>query len=383
MIGEYIKALLLIFVAEMGDKTQILAMMFATRYKVSKVMVGILIGSFLNHGVAVVFGKFIGGKIPTHLLQMIAGAAFILFAIWTLSEDDEEDLPKEETNKNRSAVITVASAFFIGELGDKTQLTAITLAVDAIFPLIILLGTVSGMIVTSGIGIFIGTKIGDKTPDYLIKIVSGTVFLIFGVQKLYMATPDQYINTLTVGVFTLSILVTVALLIHSILKAQKLGKISTYRRVARDLYDYSRQMAQSVESICLGEGNCGLCKRGGCAIGYIKDLTDDLSKGNIIQNEESLHKEIQYHRDKFDPIKLTYSLAVTIRYLYRHNMDEDTKVNEIKTVLEMLLFDCIIPSKPNITNYLREVGGRNLEIMKLLENDLKLLDSIQENIQVK
>lgn len=379
MISEYIKALLLIFIAEMGDKTQILAMMFATRYKVTKVILGIFLGSLLNHGIAVVFGKYIGGKIPTHLLQMIAGAAFILFAIWTLSEDDEEDLPEEKSNKNRGAVLTVASAFFIGELGDKTQLTAITLSVDATFPLIILLGTVSGMIVTSGIGIFVGSKMGDRIPDFLIKIVSGTVFLVFGVQKLWAATPDQYITPLTISIFTLSILITITLLIRSIIKARQAGKISTYKRVAGHLYEYSKQMAQSAETICLGEGQCGLCKKGDCAIGYIKDLTNDLIKGNIIHDEKSLHDEIQYYRNKFDPIKLTYSLAVTIRFLYKYQEVENTKVSEIKRVLEMLLFDSIIPPQNNIADYLKQVGNRNLEIKKLIDKDLNLLESIQNN----
>jgi len=382
MIGEYIKALLLIFIAEMGDKTQILAMMFATRYKVTKVMLGICIGSFLNHGIAVVFGKYIGGKIPSHLLQMIAGAAFILFAIWTLSEDDEEDLIEEESQKNRGAVLTVAMAFFIGELGDKTQLTAITLSIDALYPFIILLGTVSGMILTSGIGIFVGAKMGDRIPDFLIKIISGTVFLIFGVQKLWQATPDQYITPLTVSVFTLSILVTVTLLMRSIIKARQAGKISAYKRVASHLHEYSKQIAESAKNICLGEGHCGLCKKGDCAIGYIKDLTNDLIKGDIIHDDKMLRDEIKFYKNKFDPVKLTYSLAVTIRFLFRYQEIENTKVDEIKRVLEMLLFDSIIPPQSNVTDYIKQVGSRNIEIKKLLVQDLNLLENIQSKKDV-
>lgn len=383
MLGEYIKALLLIFVAEMGDKTQILAMMFATRYKVSKVMMGILIGSFLNHGIAVVFGKYIGSKIPTHLLQMIAGIAFILFAIWTLSEDDKEDIPDEYEKKSKGAILTVASAFFIGELGDKTQLTAITLSVDAVYPFIILIGTVTGMIITSGIGIYIGTKVGDKIPDFLIKIISGTVFLIFGVQKLYYATPDQYINPLTVGVFTLGIVVTLFLLIRSILIARKAGSMSMYRLAARRLYEYSKRMAETVETICLGEEYCGICKKGSCAIGYIKELTSDLIKGHIIQDEKILRQEIQFHRNKFDPIKLTYSLAVTINYLLTQDNKEQSIASEIRKVLEMLLFDCVIPWHNDQADYLKRVSNYNFEIMKLLEKNLDQLSRFQNEAKIK
>jgi putative Ca2+/H+ antiporter (TMEM165/GDT1 family) len=342
-----------------------------------------LIGSFLNHGIAVIFGKYIGGKIPAHLLQMIAGAAFILFAIWTLSEDDQEDLPNEDDKKNRGAVITVASAFFIGELGDKTQLTAITLSVDAAFPLLILLGTVSGMLVTSAIGILVGTKVGDKMPDFLIKIISGTVFLIFGVQKLYDATPEQFITPFTVGIFTLSILVTITLLIRSILTARKAGKVSAYRRAAGHLYEYSKLMARSVDRICLGETYCGVCKQGACAIGYIRDLANELIEGQIMQDEKSFREEIQYHRNKFDPIKLAYSLAVTVDYILTHEVDDLSNVNEIRKVLEMLLFDSVLPWQSNIEDYFKEASDRNMEITKLLKKKFKQLKHAQNRSKIK
>lgn len=92
MLQTYLQALFFIFAAEMGDKTQILAMMFATRYKTSKVLIGITIGAALNHGLAVLFGQLLGTVIPTYVLQVIAGLAFIGFALWTLKEDDEDEV---------------------------------------------------------------------------------------------------------------------------------------------------------------------------------------------------------------------------------------------------------------------------------------------------
>lgn len=139
----------------MGDKTQILAMAFATQYPVKKVLLGIFFGVLLNHGSAVALGSLLATLVPLDLIQMVAGFAFIAFALWTLkSESDEKD--ENQSEKHYGPILTVATAFFIGELGDKTQLTAITLSVDAAFPLFILAGTVTGMIVTGSMGIYIG-----------------------------------------------------------------------------------------------------------------------------------------------------------------------------------------------------------------------------------
>lgn len=89
-IQEIIRAFMLIFIAEMGDKTQILAMAFVTRYPVRKVLIGIGLGAFLNHGLAVVLGNYLSRVIPISTVQMIAGIAFIGFALWTLKPEQEE-----------------------------------------------------------------------------------------------------------------------------------------------------------------------------------------------------------------------------------------------------------------------------------------------------
>src|SRR6056297_2859387 len=190
MAGELIKAFFLIFAAEMGDKTQILAMAFATRYPVKKVLLGIFIGSFLNHAIAVALGTVISTQIPLNKIQIVAGAAFIVFAIWTLRDETEE----EEENKTikYGAVVTVALAFFIGELGDKTQLAAITLGASSNYPLLTLSGTVSGMVVTGGLGIIVGKTLGDKIPEIGIKLSASVIFLFFGLSKLFNSVPTIY-----------------------------------------------------------------------------------------------------------------------------------------------------------------------------------------------
>ncbi|WP_070000776.1 TMEM165/GDT1 family protein [Cellulosilyticum sp. I15G10I2] len=181
MTRELLSAFLLVFVAEMGDKTQILAMMFATRYKARSVLAGVFIGSLLNHGLAVLLGNQLGCLIPLTLLGTIAGLAFIYFAFTSLRYEEGE---KEELINYKSPIITVASAFFIGELGDKTQLAAITLSMDAVCPWEILIGTVGAMVATSVMGIWVGSKIGKNIPDIFIKTFSAALFFVFGIIKL-------------------------------------------------------------------------------------------------------------------------------------------------------------------------------------------------------
>lgn len=181
MTKELLGAFLLVFVAEMGDKTQILAMMFATRYKAASVLVGVFIGSLLNHGLAVLLGATLGNIIPIPVLATIAGLAFIYFAFSSLKGEESE---QENMRGYQNAIMTVASAFFIGELGDKTQLSAITLSMDAVYPWVILAGTVSAMVVSSSLGIWVGCKIGKRISETLIKVASAILFFTFGSIKL-------------------------------------------------------------------------------------------------------------------------------------------------------------------------------------------------------
>jgi len=181
MTKELLGAFLLVFVAEMGDKTQILAMMFATRYKATSVLIGVFIGALLNHGIAVLVGATLGNIIPVSVLVTIAGLAFIYFAFSSLKDEADEEA---NMRGGKNAIRTVASAFFIGELGDKTQLAAITLSMDAVYPWIILMGTVLAMVVSSSIGIWIGKHIGKRISETLIKVVSAILFFVFGSIKL-------------------------------------------------------------------------------------------------------------------------------------------------------------------------------------------------------
>jgi len=362
MIQELLKAFMLIFIAEMGDKTQILAMAFATRYPVRKVLFGIFIGSFLNHGLAVILGSYISNFIPINTIQIIAGLAFVGFALWTLKPDDEED----EADKAKSKfgpVLTVAIAFFIGELGDKTQLTAITLATDAIYPVAILGGTVLGMIATGGIGIFVGKKIGDKIPEFAIKIIAATVFMFFGVAKLYQTVPSAYMTPAFVSLFIGFIGISSLLLLMASLRQRKQHGESALSRRARELHEYYHKVGKCINNICLGTMTCGTCQGDQCIIGNTKNLIrNGLADSKMLQRETfAIRKEtLEKHLDKGQALE---SLRLTLEFI-RKNADspELENIHRIRKNLEMILFGRSIEHISDWSDYARRLTDINESI---------------------
>lgn len=180
MFGEFIEAFVLVFVAEVGDKTQLMLMTLAAKYTVMQMLLGILLGVTVNHGAAVLIGCYLSNIIEESLLQLFAGFIFIVFGILTIVYDDADE-------KSRSfkfgPIITTALTFLLGEIGDKTQLTAMTLAMEAQQPALVLAGSVSGMLAIGMVGIIIGTTLTKYVPSNIIKILSGMIFIIFGLMR--------------------------------------------------------------------------------------------------------------------------------------------------------------------------------------------------------
>lgn len=181
--------------AEMGDKTQLLAMAFATRYKASKVLLGVFIATVLNHAMAVVVGTMITKLDGVQVaIQGIAALSFIFFGLWTIRGDQLDGEDKKATKYG--AVMTVAIAFFIAEMGDKTQLTTIALAARfPHYPLGVLMGTTTGMLIADGIGIIVGVVLCKRIPERTVKLVSAAAFMIFG----FVATYQVAMGDLNLG----------------------------------------------------------------------------------------------------------------------------------------------------------------------------------------
>lgn len=198
-----------VVLAEMGDKTQLLAMAFATRYKAGKVMLGVLLATVLNHALAVAVGSLLA-NVPglDAWIQGIAALSFLFFGLWTLKGDTLEE--GEARRRGRfGAVATVAIAFFIAELGDKTQLATIALAAKyaptAIQGAFVLAGTTAGMLVADAVGIVVSVVLCRRIPERTVKVVSAVAFLAFGFVSGYGVLRDPDHLALSLGA-TLGIL---------------------------------------------------------------------------------------------------------------------------------------------------------------------------------
>ncbi|KKM09569.1 hypothetical protein SY88_18455 [Clostridiales bacterium PH28_bin88] len=213
----FLAAVFFVTVAEMGDKTQLLAMAFATRYKPRQVLLGVFLATILNHAVAVIVGDLLGTRIPFAYVQGAAALSFIGFGLWTLRGDT---LDGEDRRKSRfSPVWTVAIAFFIAELGDKTQLTTIALAAKYGEPVMTLLGSTLGMLIADAIGITVGVVLGKKIPETTVKAASAGIFIFFGLVTLYTVLPAGSVKVSSAGLF----LALVALAVYAVAKP-KSGK---------------------------------------------------------------------------------------------------------------------------------------------------------------
>lgn len=174
----YVASVLFIVLAEMGDKTQLIAMAFATRYRPQTVLLAVFLATLLNHALAVAAGRYLSRIVPLEAISLIAACSFILFGLWTLRGDT---LDAEDQRRSRfGPLLAVAVAFFLAELGDKTQLATISLAVQYSDAIGVLLGTTTGMVLADGLGIIIGIVLGKRTPESLIRWVSAGVFIFFG-----------------------------------------------------------------------------------------------------------------------------------------------------------------------------------------------------------
>ncbi len=172
-----------IFVAELGDKSQLMAMTFAARYRVRDVLIGITVATAVVHLFSVAIGRLIGNQFAQSqdTISIIAGIAFLAFAAWTLRGDE---LSEDEADKARrsqgKALLAVGVAFFLAELGDKTMLATITLATREGW-LGTWLGSTLGMVLADALAIGVGALLGRHLPEKAIRYGAAAAFLVFGV----------------------------------------------------------------------------------------------------------------------------------------------------------------------------------------------------------
>ena len=170
-----------IFVAELGDKSQLMALTFATRFNVWPVLIGITIATAVVHLASVGIGVGLGAALPTGWINLVAALAFVAFGFWTLHGDSLTEDEKEKVNRvGERAVIAVGTAFFLAELGDKTMLATITLATDYGW-FGTWLGSTLGMVAADALAIVVGRALGKRLPERAIAYGASALFFLFGI----------------------------------------------------------------------------------------------------------------------------------------------------------------------------------------------------------
>lgn len=177
-MSTFLLACVLIFLAELGDKTQLVALALATRYRVGVTLLGITVATALVHVLSVALGELAGIALPRDILMFAAGLSFLVFGLWTIAGDEDDG---GGTSSRRSPFWIVFWTFFIAELGDKTMLGTIAVAAQHPGePVAVWAGSTLGMVVSDGLAILLGRWLGKQLPEHAVKWGAGAIFLGFG-----------------------------------------------------------------------------------------------------------------------------------------------------------------------------------------------------------
>ncbi len=174
----------IILLAELGDKTQLAVISLSSKQKSRSVFVGALLAFALIDGISALAGGAIAAFIPAFWIGVGAGAAFIIFAIYTLFIEKTE---KPDTSKRQVAVVSSFSLIALMELGDKTQLAVVSLAAEYQAPALVFVGVMLAFAALTGLGVILGATISKWVPLKYVRIGSGLLFIIFGVLFIWSA----------------------------------------------------------------------------------------------------------------------------------------------------------------------------------------------------
>ncbi|MDX9916528.1 MAG: TMEM165/GDT1 family protein [Gudongella sp.] len=369
MFTEFIKALSLILVAEMGDKTQIIVLTLAAQFTVAQVLIGVLIGVVANHGIAIALGSLLGNMIPMDKIILMSGFLFLFFGYNSLLLQKGED---KDSRKTIYPALAIAMTFFAGEFGDKTQLAALALSAESKYPLGILSGTTTGMILISGFSIYAGSKLGRKIPEVSLKIISSLIFFTFGSFKILSQISEMGIGV-RVGyvIILIALLVEIFLLMRFISDVKRRPEELPLKSAAELLYEKTAELKSSVEDICLGENVCGGCIESGCLLGYIRNILDSARENGDYYHFETSDLEKILIRD-FDRNKVEASYLLTLKELFELDWptDNDFVINKVREALEFILF--------GRTLKLKSSAKKHVEIYKKIDSDFYI--RIKEHI---
>jgi putative Ca2+/H+ antiporter (TMEM165/GDT1 family) len=181
----FLTSFAMVALAEMGDKTQLIALTLALRYRRPWiVMLGILLATVVNHALASALGEWSAARLDPVLLAWVLGASFVGFAIWTLVPD-RADEPAE--GRRWGPLLTTAVVFFLAEMGDKTQLATLALGARFSSTVLVTAGTTLGMLVADALAVFAGARFAERVPMQLFRRMAAALFLLFGLASIAVA----------------------------------------------------------------------------------------------------------------------------------------------------------------------------------------------------
>ena len=177
----------LIFFAELGDKSQLVALWFATRYRWWLVIAGVTVATLVVHLASTAIGASADALLPEPVLLIVVGVSFFVFAAWGLRGDtlDETERPVARTMWGAFGLVT--TAFFLAELGDKTQLATVSLGGSEEDFVGVWLGSTAGMVAADALAIVAGVLLGKRLPERLMAVVAAVLFAVFGVLAIARA----------------------------------------------------------------------------------------------------------------------------------------------------------------------------------------------------
>jgi putative Ca2+/H+ antiporter (TMEM165/GDT1 family) len=171
--------------AEIGDKTQLLAFILAARFKKPlPIIAGILAATLVNHGLAGALGAWITSMVSPDVMRWVLGASFIAMAIWTLIPDKIEEEETQVAHKLGVFGATLVT-FFLAEMGDKTQIATVALAAHYANPLWVVAGTTLGMLMADVPAVFVGNRFAEKIPMKLVHTIAAGIFAVMGLLTLF------------------------------------------------------------------------------------------------------------------------------------------------------------------------------------------------------
>lgn len=178
MFSASLESFFLVAASEMGDKTQLLALVLTSRFrKPWAIMAGILVATLLNHGLASYAGVYVASLVPEQYLRWGLAAVFFAFALWILVPDKDDGL---ERPPRFGAFLTTLITFFLAEMGDKTQLATVALGAQFNAPVAVTIGTTAGMLLADGLAVFCEDAITRRISMTWIRYGAAVLFAIFG-----------------------------------------------------------------------------------------------------------------------------------------------------------------------------------------------------------